>query len=84
MKNNLKTNSFSNYPNYFKIEEFKEGDHFGSISFFTKFKRNFTVKCLDFTTFLTLNRFEFIEMLKAFPEDYERFSEINNRVSFSK
>ena len=56
MRPNIKPNQLNKNPKFFKIKEFQDGDHFGTLSFFTKEKRGFTAKCLEFTTFLILNR----------------------------
>lgn len=59
-------------------------DHFGAISFFTNSKRLKTVKCLEFSTFLVLNKDDFLQMLKKFPDDYEKFRELNDNLQFQQ
>ena len=37
-------------------------------------------KCLEFWTFLVISRKDFVEMIKKFPNDYEKFKELNDQI----
>ncbi|KAL4459922.1 hypothetical protein ABPG74_003448 [Tetrahymena malaccensis] len=65
------------------LKVYKKGDYFGEIEFFTGKKLQINVKSVDFTTLLIINRNEFIEILKNFPQDLEQFCYIRDKIIFS-
>ncbi|EAS07090.2 cation channel family protein (macronuclear) [Tetrahymena thermophila SB210] len=63
-----------------QIMKLKAGDCFGQVGFFTGLTRTLSVKSLDFTTLIYIKRSEFIELLKEYPEDYEQFCYIKDKI----
>ncbi|KRW99497.1 Cyclic nucleotide-binding protein [Pseudocohnilembus persalinus] len=60
------------------------GQSFGEISFFTGLPREVSIRSIDFTTVLKVQRKDFIELLQNFNEDYEQFCEIKDQIIFAK
>lgn len=60
---------------------FKEGDSFGEISFFTGNERLASAQSKDFTTLYLIKREDFLEVLKRFPEDYEKYFMIYDQIN---
>ncbi|KAL4510182.1 hypothetical protein ABPG72_010375 [Tetrahymena utriculariae] len=56
------------------------GQSFGEISFFTGKPRCMSIKSLEFTTLLYIKRIDFLQTIKCFPEDYERFCYIKDNI----
>ncbi|EWS74108.1 cation channel family protein (macronuclear) [Tetrahymena thermophila SB210] len=56
------------------------GQSFGEISFFTGKPRCMSIKSLEFTTLLYIKRVDFLQIVKYFPEDYERFCFIKDNI----
>lgn len=54
------------------------------MSFFTGEEREMSVRSLDFSTFLTIQRKEFINILQQHQNDYEIYSYIKDQVKFQK
>ncbi|KAL4434894.1 hypothetical protein ABPG74_021233 [Tetrahymena malaccensis] len=63
-----------------QIMKLKAGDCFGQVGFFTGLTRTLSVKSLDFTTLIYIKRSEFIDLLKEYPEDYEQFCYIKDKI----
>ncbi|EAR89993.2 cyclic nucleotide-binding domain protein (macronuclear) [Tetrahymena thermophila SB210] len=62
----------------------KNGDSFGELSFFTGQNRSATVRAVDFTTLIKIERQEFIQLLSTSPADYEKFCFIKDRIMFKQ
>ncbi|KAL4466998.1 hypothetical protein ABPG74_010595 [Tetrahymena malaccensis] len=58
------------------------GQSFGEISFFSGKPRSMSIKSLEFTTLLYIKRIDFLQSIKNFPEDYERFCFIKDNINF--
>ncbi|KAL4483320.1 hypothetical protein ABPG72_007962 [Tetrahymena utriculariae] len=63
-----------------QIMKLKAGECFGQVGFFTGLTRTLSVKSLDFTTLIYIKRSEFIDLLKEYPEDYEQFCYIKDKI----
>jgi hypothetical protein len=50
------------------------------VSFFTGLERNFDVRSSEFTTLLYIKRKDFLDLLKEFPKDYEKFCSLKDSV----
>ena len=62
------------------VKELGVGELFGEIGFFTGKPRNFSAKTKDFTSLLSINRDEFMNVLKKNPEDFEKFCMIQDQI----
>ncbi|KAL4489861.1 hypothetical protein ABPG72_010760 [Tetrahymena utriculariae] len=62
----------------------KNGDSFGELSFFTGQNRSATIRAVDFTTLIKIERQEFIQLLSTSPADYEKFCFIKDRIMFKQ
>ena len=66
------------------VREFKKGDYFGENNFVTGYESNICYRSQDYTTILLIPRCDFVSLLRDFPEDYEKFCEIKDRVNITK
>lgn len=64
------------------IKTIEAGSSFGEISFFTGQPRISTFKSHDFTKLFFIWRSDFLEMLKQFPHDYDKFMHIRDNILF--
>lgn len=62
----------------------QEGECFGEISFFTGNLRSASALSKEFTTLCCLKRYDFLEVLYANPEDYEKFCMILDQIKFER
>ncbi|KAL4483975.1 hypothetical protein ABPG72_013981 [Tetrahymena utriculariae] len=62
------------------LKQLKKGDNFGAIGFFTGQHRTQSVRSLEFTTLLMIKRDEFLQILQEFPQDYERFCYLRDKI----
>ncbi|KAL4510860.1 hypothetical protein ABPG73_007938 [Tetrahymena malaccensis] len=62
----------------------KNGDSFGELCFFTGQNRSATIRAVDFTTLIKIERQEFIQLLQTSPADYEKFCFIKDRIIFKQ
>ncbi|KRX10404.1 Cyclic nucleotide-binding protein [Pseudocohnilembus persalinus] len=62
------------------IEILNEGESFGNDSFFTGFSPKYSIKSLDFSCLLCINRKDFLQLLKNYEEDYQRFCHIKDKI----
>ena len=51
----------------------ESGQSFGEFTFFTGKTRNFCVRSNTFTTLLFVKRQDFIDLVRQYPDDYEKF-----------
>ena len=56
------------------------GENFGEVEFFTGKTRMASAKSKDFTTLFSINRDEFIQILKNNPEDFDKFCMIKDQI----
>ncbi len=66
-----------------EIKKLKKGQYFGASQFFTQRNVKYNVRSVDFTTILTISRYEFLNLLQEFPQDYEKFAEIKDRIIYN-
>ncbi|EAS04885.3 cation channel family protein (macronuclear) [Tetrahymena thermophila SB210] len=66
------------------LKQLKKGDNFGAIGFFTGLHRTQSVRSLEFTTLLMIKRDEFLQILQEFPQDYERFCYLRDKIMIVK
>jgi len=64
------------------LRKLEKGSCFGEESFFTAFRRFYSVRSIDFTTLLMIKRKDFIELLKQYPEDYEKYCQLRDNIIF--
>lgn len=62
------------------LKTIKVGENFGEVEFFTGKTRMASAKSKDFTTLFSINRDEFIQILKNNPEDFEKFCMIKDQI----
>ena len=62
------------------VKEIGVGELFGEIGFFTGKPRNLSAKTKDFTTLFSINRNEFIDILKKHFEDFQNFCMIRDQI----
>ena len=65
------------------MKNIKPGEVFGELSFFNGKARKESAKTLDFVYMLKISLNEFIDILKEFPNDYEKYCEIKDRINFN-
>ena len=58
----------------------KKGDHIGEISFFTEMPRLLTAHSIDFSRLLMLKRDQFLQTLREYPEDWQMFTMIRDKI----
>ena len=68
------------FTNSIVIKELGVGEPFGEISFFSGKSRGLSAKSKDFTTLFSINREEFIKVLKKNTDDYEKFCMIQDQI----
>ena len=56
------------------------GQSFGEYEFFTASPRIYSIRCKNFCSLLKINRNEFLQILKEFPEDHEKFCSIKDSL----
>jgi len=57
-------------------------DCFGDLSFFTALPRYANIRSLSFSKLLVIKREDFIELIKNYPEEYEKFCLIKDKIMF--
>ena len=62
------------------LKELGVGELFGEIGFFTGKPRNISAKTKDFTTLFSINRNEFMDILKKHSDDFEKFCMIRDQI----
>ncbi|KAL4437912.1 hypothetical protein ABPG74_001083 [Tetrahymena malaccensis] len=65
------------------IQTLEKGMFFGVQEFFTGRKRLFNVRSKDFCTLLCIDRQDFLNLLKDFSKDFERFCDIRDTLIFN-
>ncbi|CAD8193663.1 unnamed protein product [Paramecium pentaurelia] len=58
--------------------------YFGEWSFFTGFPRTGTVNAREYSQVYAITRADFLETLKKFPEDFEMYCQIRDKLLFTK
>ncbi|EAR84197.2 cyclic nucleotide-binding domain protein (macronuclear) [Tetrahymena thermophila SB210] len=61
----------------------EKGQYFGTYGFFTGLTRKQSIRCMEFSQFLVIKRSDFIETLKQFSDDYERFCMLKDQLMFN-
>lgn len=74
---------FGNSANLKAIHLCRKGDTIGEFSFFSGKEQSFAARSLDFTSTFSINKDDFLSILKNNPKDYERFNEIKDRLLFN-
>ncbi|EAR95327.2 nuclear movement protein (macronuclear) [Tetrahymena thermophila SB210] len=64
------------------IQFLKEGDVIGQINFFTGLQFEYSVKSVDFTKVIKLDREKFLEIIQKREKDYEKFCYIRDKQQF--
>ena len=59
------------------------GQIFGQQAFFTNQPSSFFARALEFTTTYQIKRRDFIKLLKKYPDDREKFYDLQNKIQFS-
>ena len=65
------------------IQTKKKNDIFGVFSFFSNMSRRLTVKALTNTTVLQLKQEDFVKIIKEFPDEYEKYCEIRDKININ-
>ncbi|CAK68206.1 unnamed protein product (macronuclear) [Paramecium tetraurelia] len=71
VKERVKRNTFQNYNQF---------DCFGELAFFTGNSRTATAISKGFTRVFKISRAKFLNVISSYPDDYERFCEIRDRI----
>ena len=71
--------SLNNSDNIFK-EYNKSGDYFGEIGFFTGNPQILSAKSKDFTTLISINRADFLNIIQREGVDFEKFCMIKDKI----
>ncbi|CAD8213472.1 unnamed protein product [Paramecium octaurelia] len=71
IKEKVKRNTFQNYHQF---------DCFGELAFFTGNPRTATAISKGFTRVFKISRDKFLNVISSYPDDYERFCEIRDRI----
>ena len=66
------------------IRKLGNGNIFGEYSFFTGNAREINATALDFCSLLKINFENFQKILKIFPNDHEIYSELKDKMTFTK
>ena len=66
------------------IRTLKKGDYFGEYSFFTGKNHLTTAKSLSFSSLFVIKKETFLEILRNFPEDYEKYCQIKDQINLYK
>lgn len=66
------------------LQNIKEGEVFGELSFFTGLPRSASAKSKDFCSMIFIKREDFLNILQKFPEDYEKYCLIRDQISTEK
>ncbi|KAL4438146.1 hypothetical protein ABPG74_016925 [Tetrahymena malaccensis] len=61
----------------------EKGQYFGTYGFFTGLTRKQSIRCMEFSQFLVIKRSDFIETLKQFSDDYEKFCMLKDQLMFN-
>ena len=62
----------------------RSNESFGHFSFFSGLPREINAKTLDYCFLLKINLKKFLEVLREFPDDYEKYCEIRDKIVFNK
>ncbi|EAR91772.2 cyclic nucleotide-binding domain protein (macronuclear) [Tetrahymena thermophila SB210] len=81
--NGQKSEKINNYQDVHSIKKIFQGENFGQQSFFTGAKENLGVRSLSFSTLLKIKRSDFVNILKQYQSDYEKFCMIKDKIIFS-
>ncbi|CAD8111261.1 unnamed protein product [Paramecium primaurelia] len=71
IKEKIKRNTFQNYHQF---------DYFGELELFTGNPRNATAISKGFTRVFKIQREKFLNIISSYPDDYEKFCEIRDRI----
>ena len=79
----ISSNSTNRYKRDIKLNNviLKQGAVFGEMGFFAGQKRSVTANSKDFTSIVCIKRDDFLNVLKQFPQDYERYCQIRDQLS---
>lgn len=84
MKGNVEItfNSINRFESYVRkpLGNIKEGQVFGELAFFSGQTRGVSAQSSDFTSLLYIKREDFLNTLKKFPNDYERYCKIKDQI----
>ncbi|KAL4464875.1 hypothetical protein ABPG74_011436 [Tetrahymena malaccensis] len=64
------------------VQFLKEGDIIGQINFFTGLEFQYSVKSVDFTKVIKINREKFLEIIQKREKDYEKYCQIRDKQQF--
>ena len=78
----ITSNSINRFRKYVKktISTIKKGQVFGEMGFFTGQYRRVSAQSKDFSSLLCISREDFLNTLKKFPQDYERYCKIRDEI----
>lgn len=65
------------------LKTIREKGSFGEFSFLTGFNHIYSTKATVYTKLYKISRINLIEILKKFPQDFEKFCELKDRAIFS-
>ena len=63
------------------LKTLQRGEIFGELSFFSNQERTACARSMDFTTAYMIRNEDFINLLKKFPKDYQKFCEIKDNIN---
>ncbi|KRX07934.1 Cyclic nucleotide-binding protein [Pseudocohnilembus persalinus] len=66
----------------YTVTELKEGMHFGTLEFFGNYSTQFGAKSKNFTTLFRIDKRQFIQLIKDYPEEYEKFCTVRDNLVF--
>jgi CRP-like cAMP-binding protein len=64
------------------LRQYVAGESFGEYSFFSGLPRSANIRSNEFSILVEIKRSEFIEILKKFPEDHEKFCNRRDELLF--
>ncbi|KAL4506560.1 hypothetical protein ABPG72_000131 [Tetrahymena utriculariae] len=62
------------------IKKLKKGEFFGEIEFFTDVDRQQNIRSVNFTKVLKIDRQDFMQIIKNYPQDYEQFCYVKDKI----
>ena len=64
------------------LKTIEKGEIFGEISFFSDQERCACARSIDFTTAYMIKKEDFMNLLRKYPKDYQKFCEIKDSINF--
>lgn len=64
------------------VDRKEKKDYFGEISFYSSLKRSASAKSVSFSSIFFINQVSFLNRLKSFKHDLEKFHLIRHKITF--